>query len=120
MAELKNSWLKFLSDADVNKIDQASKRVLSDVGIRFEDDELTGQLMDKGCTNNNGRLQIPSELVDAALAGLPAEITFGGRNGQKLHIRDGSVATHTGGSIPYLYDLETGKKSSPPWQSLRT
>ena len=110
MAELKNNWLKFFSDADVDKIDQASRRVLSDVGIKFEDDELTAQLMDKGCTNNDGRLQIPSELVDAALAGLPAEITFGGRSGQKLHIRDGSVATHTGGSIPYLYDLETGKK----------
>ena len=75
--------------------------MLSDVGIKFEDDELTGQLMDKGCTNNNGRLQIPSDLVDAAVADLPAEITFGGRNGQKLHIRDGSVSTHTGGSIPY-------------------
>ena len=54
MAELKNQWLKFLGDTDVDKIDQASRRVLSEVGIKFEDDELTGQLLDKGCTKNNG------------------------------------------------------------------
>jgi hypothetical protein len=29
---------------------------LSEGGIKFEDDELTAHLMDKGCVNNNGRL----------------------------------------------------------------
>lgn len=32
------------------------------------------------------------------------------RSGEKLNIKDGSVATHIGASIPYLYDLETGRK----------
>ena len=108
MANLRRNWLKFLSDDDVNKIDEASRQVLNEVGVRLEDTELTEKLMDKGCTNHNGRVQFPSEIIDVALAGLPNEIVFSGRGGEKLHIKDGSVATHTGASIPYLYDLETG------------
>lgn len=110
MANLRRNWLKFLSDDDVNKIDEASRRVLSEVGVKLEDTELTEKLMDKGCTNNNGRVQFPSEIIDVALAGLPNEIVFSGRSGEKLDIKEGSVATHTGASIPYLYDLETGRK----------
>ena len=108
MGNLRRNWLKFLSEDDVNKIDEASRRVLNEVGVRLEDAELTEKLMDKGCTNNNGRVQFPSEVIDVALARLPNEIVFSGRSGEKLHIKDGNVATHTGGSIPYLYDLETG------------
>ncbi|MDJ0785028.1 MAG: trimethylamine methyltransferase family protein [Desulfosarcinaceae bacterium] len=110
MAELKNNWLKFLNEEDIRMIDTASRQVLSEVGIRLEDEELTAQLLDKGCTNHKARVQFPSDVIDAALADLPNEVIFGSRSGKKLHIREGSVATHTGGSIPYVYDLDNGKK----------
>lgn len=110
MAELKKNWLTFLSDDDVKKIDEASCRVLAEIGIRLEDAELTEQLLGRGCTNQNGRVQFPAEVIDRTLADLPAEVVFGGRDGKKLHIRDGHVATHTGASIPFMYDLETGAK----------
>jgi trimethylamine--corrinoid protein Co-methyltransferase len=100
MANLRRNWLKFLSDDDVNKIDEASRRVLSEVGVELEDAELTEKLMDKGCTNNKGRVQYPSEIIDVALAGLPNEIVFSGRSGEKLDIKDGNLSTHTGASFP--------------------
>lgn len=110
MSKQTKNWLNYLSGDDIKGIDNASRRVLGEVGIKFDDSELTEKLLDKGCTNNKGRLQIPSDLIDKALAKLPDQITFIGRNLKELQIGQGRVATHTGGSIPYVYDLETGLK----------
>ena len=118
MADLTNNWLSYLSEEDIKSIDVASKRVLSEVGIRFEDAELTEKLMDKGCTNKDGRLQIPSDLIDAAVSKLPDHITYIGRDLKELKIGKGKVATHTGGSIPYVYDLETGLKRNASLEDL--
>jgi len=110
MAKPKMPWLKYLSTEDIRAIDNASRYVLDEVGIRLEDNELKVRLLESGCRNHKGRIQIPSDLVDAALADLPSEVTFGSRSGKKLFIREGAVATHTGGSIPYVCDLKTGQK----------
>ncbi len=110
MATLKNNWLKYLGQKEIEQIDLASRRVLTDVGIRLEDSALTAQLRDIGCRNDQQRLQFTPELIDAAIAGLPDKIVFGSRGGDALHIQEGHIATHTGGSIPFLYDLNTGRK----------
>ncbi|THB75053.1 MAG: hypothetical protein D3926_20725 [Desulfobacteraceae bacterium] len=110
MTELTKTWLKYLSDEDIHNIDQASRRVLAEVGIRMEDETFIARLKKKGCTNNNNKVQIPSELIDAALKDLPRQVTFIGRKGDTLEIGTGHTATHTGASIPYIIDRETGKK----------
>ncbi len=110
MTEPTKSWLKYLSVEDVNHIDQASRRVLAEVGIRMEDETFIARLKEKGCTHENGKVQIPSGLIDAALKDLPGSVTLIGRNGDPLEIGTGKVVTHTGGSIPYINDLETGQK----------
>ena len=110
MANLRKNWLQFLSVEEVKQIDQASRRVLMETGIRLEDQEIKQKLMDQGCSHKNERIQLTAEVIDEAIHGLPAEVTFGGRNGKKLHIKEGALATHTGGSIPYLIDPESGQK----------
>ena len=110
MANLRKNWLQFLSAEEVKQLDQASRRVLMETGIRLEDEEIKQKLMDQGCANKNERIQLTAKIIDEAINGLPAEVIFGGRNGKKLHIKDGALATHTGGSIPYLIDRESGQK----------
>ncbi len=110
MADQKRNRLEYFSEGDLAGIDAASRRVLAEIGVRLEDEDLTSRLLDKGCTNKDGRIQFPARVIDQALAGLKKEIVFQGRDGRRLHIGDGNVATHTGGSIPYVYDLEDGKK----------
>ena len=110
MAEPIKSWLNYLSNEEIHQIDQASRRVLAEVGIRLEDEAFITRLKEKGCTHENGKVQIPSGLIDAALKDLPRAVTLIGRNGEVLEIGTGKIVTHTGGSIPYINDLETGKK----------
>lgn len=110
MASLKRNWLQYLSSEEILKIDAASRQVLTQVGVRLEDEEIRQRLLDQGCRYEHNRLQLTPEIIDKAVAGLPAEVVFGSRSGKRLHIREGQVATHTGGSIPFLYDLENGRK----------
>ena len=110
MAKLRKNWLSYLTQEEIKQIDAASRRVLAEVGVRIEDQELVSRLLDKGCTNEKGRVQFPSDVVDAALAGVKNEVVLVGRNGERLHLREGYVATHTGGSIPYVYDPVTWEK----------
>ncbi|WP_022669131.1 trimethylamine methyltransferase family protein [Desulfospira joergensenii] len=110
MAEPKKHLLSYLSEEDVHHIDRASRRVLSEVGIKMGDESFIARLKDRGCTHKKGRIQIPSELVDEALKVLPGQVTFMGRDKNLLETGTGRTATHTGGSIPYVNDPDTGKK----------
>lgn len=119
MTALTKNWLNYLSSEDINSIDQASRRVLSQVGIRMEDEAFIARLKEKGCTHENGKVQIPSDLIDAALKALPRSVTLIGRNTEPLEIGTGKIATHTGGSIPYINDLETGQKRNASMTDLK-
>ena len=110
MVEQTKSWLNYLSDEDIQNIDHASRKVLTEVGIKMEDESFITRLKKKGCTHENGKVQIPSDLIDTVLKALPKTVTLIGRNEETLEIGTGKIATHTGGSIPYINDLETGKK----------
>jgi trimethylamine--corrinoid protein Co-methyltransferase len=110
MASLRKNWLQFLTEDEVKKIDLASRRVLIETGIRLKDAEITQKLLDQGCRHVNKRVQLTDEIINEALEGLPSELVFGSRNGDELHIQDGLVATHTGASIPFIYDLDSGLK----------
>ncbi len=118
MAELTKIWLKYLSDEDIRSIDRASRQILCETGIRMGDEAFIARLKDKGCTHNNGRVQIPSELIDAALKDLPRQVTLIGRTGGILELGTGITATHTGGSIPYINDPKTGKKRNASLKDL--
>ena len=72
MAHVKKNWLNFLSPDDIHQIDQASRRVLIEVGVRLEDEDLKAKLLDQGCGNHNQRVQFTPEIIDQTIAGLGA------------------------------------------------
>lgn len=110
MARIQKNWLQFLSQEEINSIHQATMQVLTEIGVRIEDRELTEKLQDKGCTRKEERILFTPELVDTTLKNVPSEVIFSSRNGKQLHVKDGNVFTHTGGTIPGIYDLDSGKK----------
>lgn len=119
MAKIQKNWLKFLSQEEIENIHEASMQVLTEIGVRIEDRELTEKLQDCGCTHKDGRILFTAELVNATLKKIHKEVIFGSRNGKQLHVRDGNVFTHTGGSIPGIYDLESGKNRNATLADLR-
>lgn len=118
MANVKKNWLNFLSQDDIRQIDQASRRVLIEIGVRLEDEDLKAKLLDQGCSNHNQRVQFTTEIIDQTIAGLQSELVLGSRSGKKLHIKDGEVVTHTGAWIPAIYDLENGHRRNATLKDL--
>lgn len=119
MAQIKKNWLQLLSREEIDSIHQASMQVLTEVGVRIEDGDLTGKLMDSGCTQKDNRILFAPELIEKALSGLQKEVIFGSRGGERVHVKDGSVITHTAGSIPFVYDLYSGEKRNATLKDLR-
>jgi len=119
MAQIRKNWLKFLSPQEIDNIHEASLRVLTELGVRIEDRELKDKLQDCGCTLNGERVIFTAELVDATLKKVPGEVIFGSRSGRQIHVKDGNVYTHTAGSIPGIYDLDSRRKRDATLVDLR-
>ena len=119
MAQIKKNWLKLLSQEEIVNIHQASLQVLTEVGVRIEDREMTENLQDRGCTLAGQRVKFTSELIEATLEQVQNEVIFGSRGGKQIHVKDGSVYTHTGASIPYIFDLDSGRKRNATLADLR-
>jgi trimethylamine--corrinoid protein Co-methyltransferase len=119
MAQIQKHWLQFLSPQEIDSIHQTSLQILTEVGVRIEDREMTEKLQDCGCTFEGQRVKFTSPLIDAALEQVHNEVIFGSRSGKQLHVKEGSVFTHTGGSIPCIYDLDSGRKRDATLTDLR-
>ena len=119
MAQLKKNWLQYLSPQDIDDIHNASMQVLTEVGVRIEDEEITAKLQDCGCRLEKGRVLFAADLIEKALATVRHEETMIGRGGHKIHIQEGHVFTHTGASIPAIYDRESGRRRNAILNDLR-
>ena len=110
MAQVRKNWLRFLSQEEINRIHTAALEILNQTGVRIESTDMVNRLLDEGCRQNKGRVLFSAGLVEKALAGLDREIHFSSRTGNAICVKDGNLFTHTGGSIPFIHDLDTGKK----------
>lgn len=110
MAQVRNNWLRFLSQKETERIHAAALEILGETGVRIESTEMVHRLLDEGCNKNKGRVLFSVDLVEKALAGFEPEIHFSSRTGNAICVKDGNLFTHTGGSIPFVHDLETGKR----------
>jgi len=61
-----NPW-KIISDQDVEAIHEATLRVLSEVGIVLDHPQIRERLADSGARFNNGRVQLPPDLVENSI-----------------------------------------------------
>ena len=103
--------LRLLDDAAVQRIHEAALHLLAHTGIAEAPQAVIDLAKAAGATQgDDGRLCFPRSLVEAALAGLPRDITLHGR-GRAGQLVLGGDAVHvgTGGASPQILDLDSGQ-----------
>ncbi|HNS50844.1 MAG TPA: trimethylamine methyltransferase family protein [Anaerolineae bacterium] len=103
--------LEFLRDQDLVRIEETAFRLLDEVGISLQHAEATEMLAGRGCREIQGRVHIPREAVEWALANVKQHHllpTVRGTGG--LALGDGQIRFHNGGGPPFVYDLEDGRR----------
>lgn len=89
-----NPW-KMITDQEVEAIHQATLQVLNEVGIILDHPQIREQLLDAGGSENNGRVQIPTELVKNPSKAAPKKSLSGAVRELWSH----SVTDHFTGTI---------------------
>ena len=103
--------LEFLQEQHLVRIEETAYRLLDEVGIALRHAEATEMVVGRGCRVDKGRVHIPREAVEWALANLqphrqmPSVRGVGG-----FTLGDGQFRFHNGGGPPFVYDLEDGRR----------
>jgi trimethylamine--corrinoid protein Co-methyltransferase len=103
---------RVLSDDQIGEIHHASLEILERTGVLIFEDESCSLLCDAGARiGNDGRVRIPSYLVEKALATAPKHITLCGRDGSRKVLLEGCKSWFgTGSDCPNIIDPHTGEK----------
>jgi trimethylamine--corrinoid protein Co-methyltransferase len=98
------------STADLERIHLAALRILDEIGIRMEHDEMRGRLAGLGCRIAGARVTFPPDTVGATLAALPSAFRLHGRSPDRslLVSAGGPMLCTNSGILPYVSDLGTG------------
>ena len=100
-----------LSDDKLERIHNASLKILEDTGLRLFDNEALELLKSKGVTVEDGnRARIPSNLVEWALSTAPKSVTLYNRHGEAaLQLQGKNMYYGTGSDCPNVIDLRSGE-----------
>jgi trimethylamine--corrinoid protein Co-methyltransferase len=100
---------RILDDAQIGRIHQAVLKILDEVGVRVDHPEALDLLAGHGArVMDDNLVQIPSSLVEDAIASAPSNLVIFNRN--KIPVMDlGGRRIHfgTGTDLPKTVDLET-------------
>lgn len=102
---------QFLSEADIEQIDQTGRRILTTVGIRILDQQMLDRLRASGAQVEpaHGRVRLPDGWIDRQLTSAPDRFTLFSRDGQNdLDLGSGQVYFGNGGRAFQILDLATG------------
>ena len=102
--------LCILSDADMDRIHEASLRLMGELGFAEAPPEIVDLVCGAGgSVSDSGRLCFSEKLVEEALAHSRARAPLHARDGRPdLALQDGAVHFGTGGAAPLVRDMETG------------
>lgn len=107
------TWIKMLSQADIEEIHERSLNLLEMTGIEVDHEEGLKILEAAGAKVDYGtkRARIPSDLVARCLETIPAGFTLAARDPEKdcPLVRGGRPYTRNGGGADYTIDLDTGE-----------
>jgi trimethylamine--corrinoid protein Co-methyltransferase len=107
------TWIKMLSQAEIEEIHQRSLELLESTGIEVDHEEGLKKLKAAGASvdDQTKRARIPADLVGRCLKTVPAGFTLAARNPTKdcPLVRGGRPYSRNGGGADYTIDLETGK-----------
>ncbi len=104
--------LVFLSEAEKSQIEEASYRILEEVGMKILHDEALELLERAGCPpDEGGVVRIRRDLVRAAVAGAPRSIPVFDRKGWPAMDLGGTRSYFgTGSDLIYTLDPQTGER----------
>ncbi|WP_028306617.1 trimethylamine methyltransferase family protein [Desulfitibacter alkalitolerans] len=96
-----------LSTECLEQIHQASLTIISEIGIKVEDEAFRNTLQNWGCEVKGCRVHFPILLIEQMLKNLEKEIRLS--NGEKEIILDkGKTYSHATGGMPNIVDHNTG------------
>ncbi len=104
---------KILSLKDIEEIHQASMEILTDIGIKLENQQVLKYLKDKKVDVNpeNSIVRLTNTVVEEALATAPSEIVLYGREDENnLILNNENVYLGSGGTAVNVIDLYDGQR----------
>jgi trimethylamine:corrinoid methyltransferase-like protein len=121
--------LTALSAEEVEATHQATLRILAETGVVLAERSGTASssprseahqiLLDAGATEHEGRVCLPPDLVERALATCPPHVSLRGRGGMVKKLGDGSLHWHNLGGAREVYDHGTGTRRPSMTQDVR-
>ncbi len=101
-----------LGPEGVEAIHRGAMHILSDIGIRFLNEEALGLFRQAGCRVEDGQVFMDEDFVTEMVARAPGGFTITPRNpARALPIEGGNIFFGNVSSPPNYWDLETGKVS---------
>jgi trimethylamine--corrinoid protein Co-methyltransferase len=106
------SGYRLLTDAELDRIHDASLQILDRTGVRVLSAESRNLLADAGCTVHDGDLvRFPAEVVEEAVRQAPASIALHSRVGDEKLLLEGHRSYFgTGSDLPNTLDLDSGER----------
>jgi trimethylamine--corrinoid protein Co-methyltransferase len=113
MKSSEGTWIRVLSDAEIEKIHEQSLRILETTGILVDHPEGLRALEDAGARVDHQakRARIPAKLVAQCLKTVPDRFILAARDPMKdcPLVRGGRPYSRNGGGADYTLDLDTGE-----------
>ncbi len=107
----KTRLLRFLSEEALDKIEETSYRLLDEIGISLQHASAAEMLNGLGCRVEKDRVFIPRDAVEWALNNITPHRQYFRLDGSPAFtLEDGHLRFHNGGGLPFMYDLDTGKR----------
>jgi trimethylamine--corrinoid protein Co-methyltransferase len=109
-----DAFLPVLSEGALDRIEESAHRLLAEVGISLQHGAATEMLHGRGCHVEKNRVLIPQETVQWALAQVtPHRVHYNRDGSEAFTLGNGQVRFHSGGGLPFFYDLDTGERRLP-------
>ncbi len=106
---LPGGGLAVLGDAACRKVDEAARRILSEIGFAEAPASARGLVGDAGGYPGGDRLVFPPSMIDDAIASLARPLTLHGlKEGREVTLGTDAVHIATGGAAPMILDHISG------------
>ncbi len=111
--------LEVLTNEEVEAIQQATLRVLSETGVVLTHPKGREFLMEAGAEANGDRVLLPPDLVEWAVAQCPLEVRIRGRLGETKVLGYGGLHWHNLGGAREIYEPQSGQLRPAGLQEVR-
>ncbi|UCE91815.1 MAG: trimethylamine methyltransferase family protein [Methanobacteriota archaeon] len=105
--------IKILTDEQVEKVHEASLKILEGTGVRFDSADARRRLMDSGGIAHTDRKDVitfPRSVIEEAIGKVPREVSYFARDPEWDIRYDGEhTYPYAGGGDPNVLDIDTGK-----------